>query len=334
MDDLFGLFGSDDDMDAPEFLGGRGHLELGEEEELNGVNHLSGSSSNRPAKRSRVGGVEAARAFMEREGRVGAGAGGSPEGGSSNGSGTIDEHEEQEVIEILSDEEDSHNHPLPRSSSRTNNRSRQVGNRSAGSAAVAAAAAAAMAAAAAPRPGAAGRRSGRHEGSSGDDHQSPAAPGGTPEPRKLGAGGAGSTSSHGPAPSGVVPPPWKTGGAELEEGKPSAEEKAGAGAGGSGWLEGLVAAAKAATSKLSPCDDPDAQAKGAAAAAGGQIASSGEDLPLNLECAVCFNPLAVTALFACGHGSCWECAHDWCSRVRVRACVFPPFATDPRGRTA
>lgn len=39
------------------------------------------------------------------------------------------------------------------------------------------------------------------------------------------------------------------------------------------------------------------------------------EFPRNLECAMCFNPIAVVALFACGHGSCWECAHEWCARV-------------------
>ena len=42
------------------------------------------------------------------------------------------------------------------------------------------------------------------------------------------------------------------------------------------------------------------------------------EFPVNLECPMCFNPLAVVALFACGHGACWECAHDWCGRVSGR----------------
>ena len=86
-----------------------------------------------------------------------------------------------------------------------------------------------------------------------------------------------------------------------------------AGGGGSGWLGGLVAAAKAATSKINSKDDDPGTKSGQI---GSAVSASG-DFPINLECAICFNPLAVAALFACGHGSCWECAHDWCSRVSV-----------------
>lgn len=46
-----------------------------------------------------------------------------------------------------------------------------------------------------------------------------------------------------------------------------------------------------------------------------------KEFPWNLECAICFDPIAVVALFACGHGACWECAHEWCSRVRQKAFV-------------
>lgn len=101
----------------------------------------------------------------------------------------------------------------------------------------------------------------------------------------------------------------------VGEGKPSVEEKeasAPASNGSAGWLGGVVAAAKAAvTSTINPSDGVGIGGSTGAAAA----AAASQELPRNLECAMCFNPLAVAALFACGHGSCWECAHDWCSRV-------------------
>lgn len=50
--------------------------------------------------------------------------------------------------------------------------------------------------------------------------------------------------------------------------------------------------------------------------ADGACASPSSEFPMELECTFCFLPIAVIALFACGHGCCWECAHDWCSRVR------------------
>ncbi|CAM9304082.1 unnamed protein product [Ectocarpus sp. 4 AP-2014] len=99
------------------------------------------------------------------------------------------------------------------------------------------------------------------------------------------------------------------------EGKPSVEEKEAstpASNGSAGWLGGVVAAAKAAvTSTINPSDG-DVGIGGSTAAAA--TAAASQELPRNLECAMCFNPVAVAALFACGHGSCWECAHDWCSR--------------------
>ncbi|CAB1121432.1 unnamed protein product [Ectocarpus sp. CCAP 1310/34] len=103
----------------------------------------------------------------------------------------------------------------------------------------------------------------------------------------------------------------------MGEGKPSVEEKEAstpASNGSAGWLGGVVAAAKAAvTSTINPTSDGDVGIGGSTAAAAAAAAAS-QELPRILECAVCFNPLAVAALFACGHGSCWECAHDWCSR--------------------
>lgn len=39
------------------------------------------------------------------------------------------------------------------------------------------------------------------------------------------------------------------------------------------------------------------------------------EFPISLECPMCLQPFAVVALFACGHGACWECAFDWCGRV-------------------
>ncbi|CAN0081304.1 unnamed protein product, partial [Ectocarpus sp. 12 AP-2014] len=102
----------------------------------------------------------------------------------------------------------------------------------------------------------------------------------------------------------------------LGESKPSVEEKEAstpASNGSAGWLGGVVAAAKAAvTSTINPSDG--VVGIGGSTAAAAAAAAASQELPRNLECAMCFNPLAVVALFACGHGSCWECAHDWCSR--------------------
>ena len=77
----------------------------------------------------------------------------------------------------------------------------------------------------------------------------------------------------------------------------------------------LPAAAVSVTSNLK-----NGNAVGGSGGDGGTVlAAAGStavtEVPINFECAICLSPVAVAALFACGHGSCWECAHDWCSRV-------------------
>ncbi|CAN0287131.1 unnamed protein product [Pylaiella littoralis] len=152
------------------------------------------------------------------------------------------------------------------------------------------------------------------------------------------AAGVSASNSH----SSVVVQSWISSSVlgvseEGEEGKRSEEGKASREAGQadadrSGWLGAAVLTTTnaGATSNIHQATGDDEESfattmssdqagplsgsatPGTTAAAAAAAAAA--EFPLNLECAMCFNPLAVAALFACGHGSCWECAHDWCSR--------------------
>eukprot|EP00903_Cladosiphon_okamuranus_P007267 g7045.t2 len=315
-----------------------------EEEEDIGLDLDLDLSESRPVKRSRSG------AAVSPAGAVAFGAGDRDDSSSSGdlrsrgrgGSGAMDEdEEEQEVIEILSD--DDYAQPLAR-------RSRQAGHglvdredataqdgesAFAGTGGAREGAGGASFALSSTRSSSIRDRRGGLKGyhaspASGSKRELDAMAGDGIRAQKPADAAAAPAAATGVAaspstadPSAGVLPPFKSvvgGGPEEDgEGKPSAEQKgasgsaaAGQDARGSGWLGGLVAAAKAATSKINTTAGHN-NLDGKSGQIGTALSASG-DFPLNLECAICFNPLAVTALFACGHGSCWECAHDWCSR--------------------
>ena len=345
MDELFALFGSDDDGEGgPVGYGHEGSIDVGGEDRDEGHEQDEDVGldlpASRPVKRSRSGA-----AVSPPSGAFGAGddsSSGDLRSSGRGGSGAMDddEEEEQEVIEILSDDDDAQ--PLARRSRQAENRVVDRGGAQDGEP-VFGRAARGAAAAASNKLGNCSSSGRDRRGGLSRYHSSP-----TPDAKRaFGAMDFGSARAQRPA-SGAsaaaaaaaaaapadasVVPPFKSvrGGGRDEggEGKPSAEEMnasasgsaaaaaaAGkdAGGGGSGWLGGLVAAAKAATSKINSKDDDPGTKSGQI---GSAVSASG-DFPINLECAICFNPLAVAALFACGHGSCWECAHDWCSRVSV-----------------
>lgn len=346
MDELFALFSSDIDDEGeggPVGYGHEGVVDVGEEDREEGQDQDEGDigidlRESRPVKRSRSGAAVSPPAAVA----FGAGDDSSSSGDlrsrGRGGSEAMDEEEEQEVIEILSDDDDAQ--PLAR-------RSRQAGHGLVDREDATQARESAFAGGAIGAAGASFKLSSYSSGSSSSIirgrrgglkgyHASPT----SGSKRELGAMAGGGATAQKPAAAaaarvaaaplaadasaGVFPRFNSVGGGgrqEDGEGKPSAEQNgapasaaAGRDAGGSGWLGGLVAAAKAATLKINSKEDNLDDSK--SGQIGSTLGASG-DFPLNLECAMCFNPVAVTALFACGHGSCWECAHDWCSRVSV-----------------
>eukprot|EP00904_Undaria_pinnatifida_P008688 jgi/Undpi1/494/HiC_scaffold_10.g03960.m1 len=257
------------------------------------LSHLQQNTIIAPLGGGLVGG---AGGVSSGSGGPGASAGGSRPGSTLSGSAgdnsddsdeeDNDDDQEKEVIEILSDEEDAH-------SSNSISHGRTTINTS------------------------------------------------TPARRSSGGGGGG----------GSFVPPWMARASSPlgpssgrgEEGKPSAGgDKIGAQE--SAWAgQGQVAAGRA----VGGAAEVEAEAEGVAATKvsaplpaaavsvtsnlknGNAVGGSGGDggtvlaaagstavteVPINFECAICLSPVAVAALFACGHGSCWECAHDWCSR--------------------
>lgn len=132
-------------------------------------------------------------------------------------------------------------------------------------------------------------------------------------PEELAAGDAG--------PVGIRSPVMPAQSEELEQalGMPATSESNG----------GAVPAWAETSSEMVSSGSPGSLAAGAtgcASSGDGIGSSSPSEFPMELECAICFLPIAVMALFACGHGCCWECAHNWCSRVShsrellVRSC--------------
>lgn len=107
---------------------------------------------------------------------------------------------------------------------------------------------------------------------------------------------------------------------EEKDGKPSVEEMIT----GDTWGESRGSEEAAPEARLS-CGNVGSGLpglKGASPVAVGKAlpeaaiaAMTVSEFPISLECPMCLQPFAVVALFACGHGACWECAFDWCGRV-------------------
>ncbi|CAM9350477.1 unnamed protein product [Ectocarpus sp. 6 AP-2014] len=348
MDELFALFAREDDEGEgpPSAYGDEGDnieidvAEAEEEEEEEEEEHME----YRPVKRSRSVAAAVSPGVPGEEG--GSRRGG---GGAAASSGRLNDHEEaKEVIEILSDDEDAQPPPARSELFEDDLRNRLSANPEVDAPAVAAAplfqdefsnhvvrATAADLHSRMPAAGGAARSIER-AGAGRDLHGGLKGDGPLVKPPSGGTGGvkigfsmmASSVAARShkqqvqqtaAAATGQGGAPPAAGSSDVDvvlgEGKPSVEEKDAstpASNGSAVWLGGVVAAAKAAvTSTINPSDD-DVGIGGSTAAAAAAAAS--QELPRNLECAMCFNPLAVAALFACGHGSCWECAHDWCSR--------------------